>query len=164
MRNKSPVAGSGVTGPETTLINTEACMDIGAAYSLPNGMPFCLVADLDSFLFETRSAYELMVKFIWMFLRDLGSPKASLKAHQLHGVIGAEIAVRNGETAWIEALRSNRHLFIHETAAWPALQVVSLEPFDVELVLLQYQCRKRGEPLKDDGFYLSRRGRARGKD
>jgi hypothetical protein len=117
-------------------INVEACMRVGAAYGLPDALPFALVADLDSFLFETRSAYELMVKFIWLFLRDLGSPKASSKAHQLHGVIGTEIAARKGETAWIEDLRSNRHLFIHETAAWPALQVTSLDPLDVELVLL----------------------------
>jgi hypothetical protein len=116
--------------------NIEACMRAGAAYSLPDGLPFSLVADLDSFLFETRSAYELMVKFIWIFLRDLGSPKATSKAHQLHSVIAVEIAARNGEAAWIESLRSNRHLFIHETAAWPALQIASLEPFDAELVLL----------------------------
>ncbi len=96
--------------------NVETCMNIGAAYSLPDGLAFSLIADLDSFLFETRSAYELMVKFIWILLRELGSPKACSKMHMLHDVIRSEIAARNGQTAWIDDLRSNRHLFIHETA------------------------------------------------
>ena len=120
----------------TDKANVEICIQAGVAYQLPNELPFALVADLDSFLFEARSAYELTVKFIWIFLRDLGSPKGRPKPHELHILISAEIAARNGETAWIEDLRKNRHAFIHDTAAWPALRVTSIETLTGELVLL----------------------------
>jgi hypothetical protein len=127
------------------LANVETHMNIGAAYTLPDGLPFALVADLDSFLFETRSTYELMVKFIWILLRELGSPKSGAKVHHVHGVLEAEISARGGNTAWIGELRNNRHFFAHESAGWPALRIVSLEALKVDPVLL-----RRNVMLLDD--------------
>jgi hypothetical protein len=137
----------------TDLANVETHMNIGAAYTLPDGLPFALVADLDSFLFETRSTYELMVKFIWILLRELGSPKSGAQVHHMHGVLEAEISARGGNTAWIDELRDNRHFFAHETAGWPALRIASLEPLKVDLVLL----RRNVMLLDDPSTYVSLR-------
>jgi len=121
---------------EVDRVNVELYIKALIAYRWPNDLPYSLVADIDSFIFETKSAYELAVKFIGLLLQALHSPKASSNMKTLYGLISNEITARGGRIDWLQELKDSRDVFIHETTGWPALRVASLEPLNLEVVLL----------------------------
>lgn len=95
-----------------------------------------LVADFDSFLFETRSAYEIGVKFVGRFLEVvLEHPQPSKS--QLYAMVRDEIARRGKDTRWLKVLRESRGEFLHSAASWPAVKIISFDPLRAELVLLR---------------------------
>ena len=124
----------------------QECIDKGDAYRFrdEDPLPFELLLDIDSFLFESRSAYEILVSFLREFFhhilgKTLDKEKvfALLKAQQI-------------DTRWIDELRQNRNLYSHETAPWIAVRKTSAERFQFELVILKEDV----EDLSDPNTYL----------
>ena len=108
------------------------------AYTLKKSdLAYRLLIDFDMFIFETRSTYEITAVFIRKFFADVLGRTVPGKLALLSTFIGREISNRGGETSWIEELRQNRNLFIHETSAWLALEVNSLAPLKADLVFVK---------------------------
>ena len=85
-------------------------------------MPYRLLVDLDSFLFELRSTYEIVGKFLGGFFgRVLG------RKLQEAEVIAALEASGN-DTKWIGMLRRERVVSFHQTAPWIVFEVERGEP------------------------------------
>lgn len=80
-------------------------------------LPYELLLDMDSFIFETRSLYEIMGKFLPELLRTLFG-KAVTEAD-----LQAILAASGIDTRWIAELRENRKLFFHQTAPWVAVSI-----------------------------------------
>jgi hypothetical protein len=90
----------------------------GGAFTLKDKeLPYELLLDMDSFIFETRSLYEIMGKFLPELLRTLFG-KAVTEA-DLQAILSAS----DIDTRWIAELRENRKLFFHQTAPWVAVSV-----------------------------------------
>ena len=110
----------------------EDCIRDGAAYAIADkNLPFEMLVDVDSFLFESRSAYEIVGKF----LRELSKQflGRSLSEKQLE----AALANRCIDTRWIAQLRKDRTLFFHETAPWVAARIIRTRPTKFELIVLK---------------------------
>lgn len=117
------------------------CIQGGSAYSIsdPN-LPYDILVDIDSFLFESRSAYEIVGEFLNEFFRlILGY---NITESQLVEMLDS----RGIETGWIRALRDHRILFFHRTAPWIAVEVVSREPLEIELVILKKTVQELDNP------------------
>jgi hypothetical protein len=82
-----------------------------------NEPPYELLLDMDSFIFETRSLYEIMGKFLVTLFAVLFDRKMTEPELQIV-LSGNDI-----DTRWITVLRENRKLFFHETAPWLGVQV-----------------------------------------
>lgn len=90
----------------------------GGAFTLTDKeLPYELLLDMDSFIFETRSLYEIMGKFLVELFRTLFG-KAVTEADLQAILLGSDI-----DTRWIAELRENRKLFFHQTAPWVAVSV-----------------------------------------
>jgi hypothetical protein len=98
-------------------------------------LPYRLLVDLDSFLFELRFTYEIVGKFLGGFFgRVLG------RKLQEAEVIAALEASGN-DTKWIGMLRRERVVFFHQTAPWIVFEVERGEPFKYNLVVLKKNAR-----------------------
>jgi hypothetical protein len=93
-------------------------------------LPYELLLDMDSFIFETRSLYEIVGKFLVELLRTLFG--RALKEADLRSIL----ADNNIDTRWIAELRENRKLFFHETAPWVAVEV-EIEKMKFDPILLK---------------------------
>jgi hypothetical protein len=80
-------------------------------------LPYELLLDMDSFIFETRSLYEIMGKFLAELFRALFGK--AVTETDLQEILSAS----NIDTRWIAELRENRKLFFHQTAPWLAVSV-----------------------------------------
>jgi hypothetical protein len=90
----------------------------GGAFTLKDKeLPYELLLDMDSFIFETRSLYEIMGKFLVELLRTLFA-KAVTEV-DLRAILSAS----DIDTRWIAELRENRKVFFHQTAPWVAVSV-----------------------------------------
>jgi len=107
-----------------------------AGYILADKMlPYEILLDIDSFLFESRSTYEIVGNFLrQLFDKILGRRIDEAELKQF-------LEFRNIDTRWISELRDDRILFFHKTAPWIALGVISREPFRFELVVLKKDVR-----------------------
>jgi hypothetical protein len=76
-----------------------------------------LLIDMDSFIFETRSLYEIVGKFLVALFDVLFGRE--ITENNLQSIL----ANRGIDTRWITELRENRKLFFHQTAPWLAVQV-----------------------------------------
>jgi hypothetical protein len=110
----------------------EECLSRGSVFQFKDTLlSFELLVDIDSFIFETRSLYEIVGKFLPMlfkifFGRAVGENEL-LEALSTKGI----------DTRWIYGLRKNRILFFHETAPWIGARISQLEPLDYELLILK---------------------------
>jgi hypothetical protein len=96
----------------------EGCLSGGYAFSLKDRkLSYELLLDMASFIFETRSLYEIMV----VFLRNLFSVLFERKITEAD--VQSVLAGNNVDTRWIEELRKNRILFFHRTAPWLAVEI-----------------------------------------
>jgi hypothetical protein len=95
----------------------DTCLSKGYAFTFQNKeLSYELLLDMDTFIFETRSLYEIMGKFLVALFRVLFD--RTVTESELQSLLSnAGI-----DTRWIAALRENRKLFFHETAPWLAVQ------------------------------------------
>lgn len=98
------------------------CLRGEYAFRLPfpaRHLAYDLLLDMDSFIFESRSLYEIVGKFLRSFLAIVF--KRNITEKELRSIL----ADRQIETRWIDVLRDSRKLFFHQTAPWLAIQVDS---------------------------------------
>jgi hypothetical protein len=95
-------------------------------------LPYELLLELDSFIFEFRSAYEILGKFMCAFSADiLGKP---IKEKDL-----LEILQKRGiSTGWAKDLQERRKFWFHEHAPWIAYRVKRSDPLDSTVVFLSH--------------------------
>lgn len=103
----------------------ETCFAGDYAFRLKDReLPYELLLDMDSFIFESRSLYEIMGKFLVELFRILFGRKIT------EAELKTLLAKRGIDTRWITELQENRKLFFHETAPWLAVQVTEDRQFD----------------------------------
>jgi len=96
----------------------EACLSRGYAFTLKdNDLAYQLLLDMDSFIFETRSLYEIVGKFLVALFELLFDRK------MIEDEVQSLLSTQGIDTRWIGELRDARKLFFHETAPWLAVQV-----------------------------------------
>lgn len=109
----------------------EACLAEGYAFHPRDGeLPYELLLDMDSFIFESRSLYEIVGKFLVALFAALFDRK--ITESELREILAA----KGIDTRWISELRESRKLFFHETAPWIAVKVQQ-DGMKVEPVLLK---------------------------
>lgn len=114
------------------------------ALTLPSDdLGFRLVADVDAFLFETRSVYELTGKLLKEFFARILNRK--LEEAELKKMLED----RNIDTTWIEVVRGDRKIFFHDTAPWIAVEVKKSSP-RYDLIIL----KRNTHDLKDPHDYV----------
>jgi hypothetical protein len=96
----------------------ETCLQKGYAFQLKEkDLAHELLLDMDSFLFETRSLYEILGKFLVRLFQTLFARK--LTEDDLQSILSD----KGIDTRWIAELRESRKLLFHETVPWLAVQV-----------------------------------------
>lgn len=94
-------------------------------------LPYQVLAAIDAFVYEFRSTYEIVGKFLRCFSGEiLNAPLTEEQMRRTLQSFGIE-------DAWIEDLADQRKLFFHETAPWLALKISSREPLKAELLVLK---------------------------
>jgi hypothetical protein len=96
----------------------DACLSRGYAFTFKdNDLAYHLLLDMDSFIFETRSLYEIVGRFLVSLFQLLFNRKMA------EDEIQSLLSIQGIDTRWIGELREARKLFFHETAPWLAVQV-----------------------------------------
>jgi hypothetical protein len=96
----------------------DLCLSERYAFMLKDkNLAYELLLDVDSFVFETRSLYEIMGKFLISLFQLLFDRK--ITEQEIQSLLSAQ----GIDTRWVEELRETRKLFFHETAPWLAVQV-----------------------------------------
>lgn len=104
----------------------------GAAYKISDkDLPFELLVDLDSFLFESRSAYEIFGNFLKEFFERIFDRK--INEDELKNMLSTQ----GFDVRWIQVLKDNRILFFHQIAPWIALDIISINPLRFDIVILK---------------------------
>lgn len=94
-------------------------------------LPYKLLAAVDAFIYECRSTYEIVGKFLRRFSETfLAKP---LNEQQV-AVILRDAGL---DDSWIPDLADQRKLFFHNTAPWVALKITNRSPFRAELLVLR---------------------------
>jgi hypothetical protein len=120
----------------------EECITAKAAFfPAKKNLAFELVADLDAFLFEFRSAYEVLKTFVKTFSDRILDVKVNNEA-----VLKAILEKGGCNTAWIDFLNDERNLFIHQTAPWFAIEVTGQTPVRYELLILKRNTHDLEDP------------------
>jgi hypothetical protein len=117
------------------------CFRDGHAYSVSDcKLPYRLLTQLDSFIYYTRSAYEIMGKFLRQFCRFILNRQIDeplliqyLDEHKL-------------DTRWISELSEIRELIFHDISLWPALRKIPSNPPRFELLMLKRFSDKADDP------------------
>jgi hypothetical protein len=89
---------------------------------------FCLVASLDAFLYEARSAYEMLRTFVIRFTRHILKKRCS--EQDAERTLKRATLDSGGSFDWAEDLRRNR------ATPWIAVEMTSREPRRYELLIL----------------------------
>jgi len=117
------------------------CIQQGYAYPLPDRfLPYEILVDIESLIFESRSVYEIIGHFLKNFFRHI------LEQHITEAEVIGTLKERGIDTQWIRVLRDFRVLFFHDTAPWPAVKIVSREPLKIELVILKKTVQRFDNP------------------
>jgi len=96
----------------------DACLEKGYAFGPKDtDLPYELLLDMDAFIFETRSLYEIMGKFLKALFETLFGREIE------EAELIAVLSDNKIDTRWIAELRENRKLFFHQTAPWLAVEV-----------------------------------------
>lgn len=90
-----------------------------------------LAANIESFLYHTQSAYELVMRFLIVFSRRI------LDRRCTEGDIRTVLSERMVPTDWIDALREDRDLIAHETALWCDLRKTNDQPRSYEVLIAE---------------------------
>lgn len=119
----------------------QRCIRRGSAYMVPERMlPYEILLDIDSFIFESRSVYEIAGKLLVQFHSQILGQRIS------ENDLKSMIVGRGIDDRWIEELKESRKLFFHQTAPWIALEVKSLDPARFELLILKRDLRDFSDP------------------
>lgn len=115
-----------------SLADLQDHIDRGAGF-IPRDrdLPYKVLASLDSFIYECRSTYEIVGKFLSRFSEEF---LASQLTEQQVASILREAGL---DDRWIPDLADQRKLFFHNTAPWVALKITSRSPFCAELLVLR---------------------------
>jgi len=114
-------------------VQCEDSLARGAAFALKDQqLPYELLLDMDSFLFETRSLYEIMGTFLGELFRTVFDRDVT------QSDVKSILEAADIDTRWIDELRTNRILFFHKTAPWIAVRVDG-EDMSCDPVLLKRQ-------------------------
>ncbi|MBK8649658.1 MAG: hypothetical protein IPN16_24585 [Gemmatimonadetes bacterium] len=92
------------------------------------GLAYDVLVDIDAFVFEFRSAYEILGKFLAAVHRAI-EEKPPTEAELL-----AMLESKGVPTAWTTILREKRKRLFHEKPPWIAYQIDSLAPFSAREV------------------------------
>jgi hypothetical protein len=96
----------------------DACISGGFAFGPKDKqLPYELLLDMDSFIFETRSLYEITGKFLVALFQILFA--RIITESDLQSLL----ASAGIDARWIVELQENRKLFFHQTAPWLAVQM-----------------------------------------
>ena len=120
----------------------------GAAYRISDkDLPYELLIDLDSFLFESRSAYEIVGRFLKEFFERILDRK--INEDELKNMLSTQgIDIR-----WIQVLHDSRILFFYHIAPWIVLDIISVNPSRFDMVILKQDVKSLTNP--DDYFHFN---------
>jgi hypothetical protein len=95
----------------------QANRERGTVWIVPNEqIAYELLADVEAFIFESRSIYEILGKFLVTLHKTI--------FNRLLSEDDLKTVLRNGglDVGWTTLLRNERKLFFHDTAPWLALR------------------------------------------
>jgi len=119
----------------------EECLKKNSAYIIPNeNFVYEFLIHFDSFIFESRSTYEILGLFIIEFFKKILEIK--INENELIKILNA----RNIDTRWIHGLREYRKYLFHETAPWIALNIKTFSPPDFELIIMKRNIKSFDNP------------------
>jgi len=113
----------------------------GTVWSLVNErLAYELLADIDAFIFEARSTYEILGKFLVTFYKVIFNQV--LTEEDLRAIL------RDGglDVEWTTLLRDERILFFHETAPWLALKFDDAKSELHELLIVRGNVKTLDDP------------------
>ncbi len=123
----------------------DKCIAEEWVYTLPDPrLPFRVLADLDSFLYQTKSACEVMAGFAMALFRDILGKRPGIKAVKKEFI--QFLSDASVDMGWYTSLEKLRNLFIHNTAPWLAVKRISDQPVRFDLVLLKKNVRTFDNP------------------
>lgn len=93
-------------------------------------LPYEILLEVDCFLFEFRSCYEIVGEFLRRFFKTVLGQELDQSA------ILARLSEAGVDVAWIKDLQEHRILFFHKTAPWLAISIDTPSQGDRELVIL----------------------------
>lgn len=107
-------------------------IDKGAGFlPIDRELPYRVLAAIDMFIYEFRSTYEIVAKFVRKFSETfLGERLTKDKVTSLLRKAGID-------DAWISDLKNLRVLFFHNTAPWLALEITARSPLRARLLVLR---------------------------
>jgi hypothetical protein len=115
--------------------------ETGTVWRVPNeSIAYELLADVEAFIFEARSTYEILGKFLVTFLRVI--------FNQVLTEGDIKTVLRDGglDVAWTTFLRDERVLFFHDTAPWLALMFHESETDSPELLIVRENVKTLDDP------------------
>lgn len=121
----------------------EQCISERRALIVPDrDLLWHLSVDVESFLFEARSAYELLGRFLKQFFRLIFQRKVTEREAI------AAVEDLGGDVTWVPLLKESRNLFVHSAASWLAVERTQADPPQFDLLLL----KRNLETLTDADF------------
>src|SRR5260370_19861096 len=113
----------------------------GTVWRVPDErIAFELLADIEAFIFESRSTYEIYGKFLRTFFKDIFN--RGLKEEDIKAVLRDE----GLEIEWTTLLRDERILFFHDTAPWLALTFGGADTAAPELLIVRQSVKNLDDP------------------
>jgi hypothetical protein len=113
----------------------------GTVWRVPDErIAYELLADIEAFIFESRSTYEIFGKFLNVFFKEIFDrvlTEQYLKAVMRDGGFDVE---------WTTLLRDERILFFHATAPWLALMFRDDETNTPELLVVRRNVKDLSDP------------------
>jgi len=112
----------------------------GAFCTKDRSLPYQLLVDLESFLFEFRSTYEIVGRFLREFFGRV------LRRDLQEAEVVAVLETSGRDTQWVSMLKRERVVFFHHTAPWIVFEVERGERFRYRLVVLKKNSRDLSNP------------------
>lgn len=112
--------------------NLAKYIELRAACPVPNkDLPFDILVDVEAFIFESRSTYEILGQFLQKFCLHILQRKVT--EDELKDYLSVSIP----DVRWIKELKDTRARFFHNAAPWIACKVSRLAPLEFELMILK---------------------------
>jgi hypothetical protein len=113
----------------------------GTVWSLSDDrLTYELLAGIDAFIFEARSIYEILGKFLVTFCRNIFGQAVTEEI--LKGIL-REAGL---DVAWATLLHDERILFFHQTAPWLALMFDDTKSAPPELLIVRGNVKTLDDP------------------